>query len=70
MLQHQRSAALDLPVYYVYAALPLVSLLMALVVVYQMVARLSGARDPGHDIVNLPPSLDPDNTASHSVLSP
>jgi len=59
MLQHQRSAAIDLPVYYVYAALPLVSFLMALVVVYQMVARLRGAGEPGQEIPSPPTSLDP-----------
>jgi len=59
MLQYQRSAAIDLPVYYVYAALPLVSFLMALVVVFQIIARLRGAGELGQETPNPPPSLDP-----------
>jgi TRAP-type C4-dicarboxylate transport system permease small subunit len=49
LLHHQRSPAIDLPLYYVYAALPLVSFLMALVVAYQIVARLRGAPEPGQE---------------------
>ena len=59
LLHHQRSPAIDLPVYYVYAALPLVSFLMALVIVFQIIARLRGARELGQDSPNPPPSLDP-----------
>ena len=59
LLHYQRSPAIDLPVYYVYAALPLVSFLMALVVVFQIIARLRGARELGQDSPNPPPSLDP-----------
>jgi TRAP-type transport system small permease protein len=59
LLQHQRSPALDVPIYYVYSALPLVSFLMALVVVYQMVARLRGAPEPGQDAVAAHLSQDP-----------
>ena len=47
LLHHQRSPAIDLPVYYVYAALPIVSALMAVVDRLsdrQSVARRSGAR--------------------------
>jgi len=55
LLQHQRSPALDLPVYYVYAALPIVSFLMGLVVVYQMFDRLRGTGRAGQEI---PPTLD------------
>jgi TRAP-type C4-dicarboxylate transport system permease small subunit len=47
LLHHQRSPAIDLPLYYVYAALPLVSFLMALVVIFQMVTRLRGGPEPG-----------------------
>jgi TRAP-type C4-dicarboxylate transport system permease small subunit len=43
----------------VYAALPLVSFLMALVIVFQIIARLRGARELGQDSPNPPPSLDP-----------
>jgi TRAP-type C4-dicarboxylate transport system permease small subunit len=50
LLHHQRSPAIDLPLYYVYAALPLVSFLMALVVLFQMIARLRGAPEPGKDM--------------------
>jgi TRAP-type transport system small permease protein len=49
LLRFQRSPAIDLPIYYVYSALPLVSLLMALVVAYQIVARLRGTPAPGQD---------------------
>lgn len=49
MLRFQRSPAIDLPIYYVYSALPLVSALMALVVAYQIVARLRGAPELGQD---------------------
>ena len=59
LLGQQRSPAIDLPIYYVYAALPLVSLLMAAVVLYQIVARLRGAPEPGQESANPPPSLDP-----------
>ena len=59
LLHYQRSPAIDLPIYYVYAALPLVSFLMALVVVFQIIARLRGARELGQDSPNPPPSLDP-----------
>jgi len=59
LLHYQRSPAIDLPVYYVYAALPLVSFLMALVIVFQIIARLRGARELGQDSPNPPPSLDP-----------
>jgi TRAP-type C4-dicarboxylate transport system permease small subunit len=53
LLHHQRSPALDLPIYYVYAALPLVSFLMALVVAYQIVARLLGRPEPGQESPHL-----------------
>lgn len=56
LLSHQRSPAIDLPLYYVYAALPLVSFLMALVVAYQIVARLRGAPEPGQEAVEQPPN--------------
>ena len=59
LLHYQRSPAIDLPVYYVYAALPLVSFLMALVIVFQIIARLRGVRQLGQDSPNPPPSLDP-----------
>jgi TRAP-type transport system small permease protein len=59
LLHYQRSPAIDLPVYYVYTALPLVSFLMALVIVFQIIARLRGARELGQDSPNPPPSLDP-----------
>jgi TRAP-type C4-dicarboxylate transport system permease small subunit len=59
LLHYQRSPAIDLPVYYVYAALPLVSFLMALVIVFQIIARLRGARELGQDSPTPPPSLDP-----------
>jgi len=49
LLQHQRSPAIDLPIYYVYAALPLVSFLMALVVAFQIVRRLRGGPELGHE---------------------
>jgi len=49
LLHHQRSPALDLPVYYIYAALPLVSFLMALVVAFQIVARLRGSPEAGQE---------------------
>jgi TRAP-type C4-dicarboxylate transport system permease small subunit len=49
LLHHQRSPAIDLPLYYVYAALPLVSFLMALVVAYQIVGRLRGAPELGQE---------------------
>lgn len=58
LLQFQRSPAIDLPVYYVYAALPIVSFLMALVVAYQIVARLRGAPELGQE-AEQPPSPDP-----------
>ena len=59
LLHYQRSPAIDLPVYYVYAALPLVSFLMALVIIGQIIARLRGVRQLGQDSPNPPPSLDP-----------
>jgi len=59
LLHHQRSPAIDLPVYYVYAALPLVSFLMALVVAYQIVARLRGAPEPGQEASEPQPETDP-----------
>ena len=49
LLHHQRSPAIDLPLYYVYAALPVVSFLMALVVAYQIVARLRGGPELGQE---------------------
>lgn len=49
LLHFQRSPAIDLPLYYVYSALPLVSFLMALVVAYQIVARLRGAPELGQE---------------------
>jgi TRAP-type C4-dicarboxylate transport system permease small subunit len=58
LLHHQRSPAIDLPVYYVYAALPLVSFLMALVIAYQIVARLRGGPELGQETSNPPPSPD------------
>jgi len=42
LLQHQRSPALDVPIYYIYSALPFVAALMALVVTYQIFVRLLG----------------------------
>jgi TRAP-type C4-dicarboxylate transport system permease small subunit len=42
-LSFQTSPALDLPVYYVYFALPLTSALMALVIVAKIVGRIQGA---------------------------
>jgi len=59
LLRFQRSPAIDLPIYYVYSALPLVSLLMALVVAYQIVARLRGAPEPGQETPEPPPNPDP-----------
>lgn len=59
LLSHQRSPALDVPIYYVYAALPLVSFLMALVVVYQIVIRLRGAPEPGQEVADPQLSQDP-----------
>ena len=59
LLHHQRSPALDVPIYLVYAALPLVSALMALVVAYQIVARLLGAPEPGQEVANPQLSEDP-----------
>ena len=54
LLQHQRSPALDVPIYYIYAALPLVSALMALVVAYQIVARLLGKPELGQEVADPP----------------
>ena len=54
LLHHQRSPAIDLPVYYVYAALPLVSFLMALVVAFQVVRRLRGGPELGHESSGAP----------------
>ena len=59
LLHHQRSAAIDLPIYYVYAALPLVSFLMALVVAFQIVARLRGGPELGQENSGTPLSQDP-----------
>ena len=59
LLHHQRSPALDVPIYFVYAALPLVSALMALVVAYQIVARVLGAPEPGQEVANPQLSEDP-----------
>jgi len=56
LLRHQRSPAIDLPLYYVYAALPVVSFLMALVVAYQIVARLRGAPELGQEAGEQPPN--------------
>ena len=52
LLQHQRSPALDVPIYYIYTALPLVSALMAIVVVYQIVARLLGRSELGQQLAD------------------
>lgn len=59
LLQFQRSPAIDLPLYYVYSALPLVSFLMALVVAYQIVARLRGAAELGQEAFEQPLNPDP-----------
>jgi len=59
LLQHQRSPALDVPIYYIYTALPLVSLLMALVVAYQIVARLLGSPELGQEVADPQLSQDP-----------
>lgn len=59
LLHHQRSPAIDLPMYYVYSVLPLVSLLMALVVAYQIVARLRGAPELGQENSEQPTDPDP-----------
>ena len=59
LLSHQRSPALDVPIYYIYAALPLVSLLMALVVVHQIVVRLLGGPEPGQVVADPHLSQDP-----------
>ena len=53
LLQFQRSPAIDLPLYFVYAALPLSSFLMALVVAYQIVARLRGGPELGQEDAQL-----------------
>ena len=58
LLHYQRSPALDVPIYYIYAALPLVSFLMALVVAYQIVARLLGSPEPAQ--VDADPQLSQD----------
>jgi TRAP-type C4-dicarboxylate transport system permease small subunit len=59
LLHYQRSPAIDLPVYYVYAALPLISFSMALVVLYQIVRRLRGGPELGQETAEPAPSLDP-----------
>lgn len=59
LLHHQRSPALDVPIYFVYAALPLVSFLMAVVVVHQIVARLLAGREPGQVVAEPHLSQDP-----------
>jgi TRAP-type C4-dicarboxylate transport system permease small subunit len=58
LLHHQRSPAIDLPLYYVYAALPLISFLMALVVIFQMITRLRGGAEAGQDTADTA-NLDP-----------
>jgi TRAP-type transport system small permease protein len=58
MLHHQRSPAIDLPIYYVYAALPLSSVLMAIIVVLQIVNRLRGGPEPGQEAQEPGQSLD------------
>ena len=55
LLRHQRSPAIDLPIYYVYAALPLVSFLMALVVAFQIVRRLRGGPELGQEAAESAP---------------
>jgi TRAP-type transport system small permease protein len=59
LLRHQRSPALDVPIYYVYAALPLVSALMAIVVAVQIVARLLGGPELGQEVADPQLSQDP-----------
>ena len=59
LLQHQRSPAIDLPVYYVYAALPFVSFLMAVVVALQIVNRLRGGPELGQETQDPGQRLDP-----------
>jgi TRAP-type C4-dicarboxylate transport system permease small subunit len=59
LLHHQRSPAIDLPIYYVYAALPLSSFLMAIIVVLQIVNRLRGGPEPGQETQEPGQSLDP-----------
>ncbi len=59
LLHYQRSPAIDLPIYYVYAALPLISLLMALVVAFQIVNRLRGGRELGQETQEPKQNLDP-----------
>lgn len=53
LLQFQRSPAIDLPMYYVYSALPISSFLMALVVAYQIVARLRGGPEVSQEAEQL-----------------
>lgn len=59
LLHHQRSPALDVPIYYIYAALPLVSALMALVVSYQIVVRLLGGLELGQEVADSQLNQDP-----------
>jgi TRAP-type C4-dicarboxylate transport system permease small subunit len=59
LLHHQRSPTIDLPVYYVYAALPLSSFLMLTTVVFQMINRLRGGPEPGQETQEPAQSLDP-----------
>ena len=59
LLHHQRSPAIDLPVYYVYAALPLSSALMAVTVILQIVNRLRGGPEPGQEAIESAQNLDP-----------
>ena len=59
LLHHQRSPALDVPIYYIYAALPLVSALMALVVAYQIVVRLLGGPELGQEVPDSQLNQDP-----------
>lgn len=59
LLHHQRSPAIDLPVAYVYAALPIVSALMAVVIVFQIVNRLRGGPELGQEAPSTEDQLDP-----------
>lgn len=59
LLHYQRSPALDVPIYYIYAALPLVSALMALVVAYQIVVRLLGGPELGQEVPDSQLNQDP-----------
>ena len=59
LLHYQRSPTIDLPIYYVYAALPLSSFLMFITVVLQIVNRLRGGLEPGQEAQEPGQSLDP-----------